>query len=133
MKKLLLCLILVSLQGCATILGQDYQKISVTSVPPQADVKIVDEDGNVAFQGQTPTTVDLTKSTGHFFGGKTYTVTVSKQGFAPQDIQITHYLNGKYKFGNIFFGPIAYFAVEPFHGGLYDLSPGDIDVTLIPE
>jgi hypothetical protein len=129
----LACLTLLLCSGCATIVGEDHQQISITSVPPQADVKIVDEDGTVTFQGQTPTTVDLAKSTGHYFGGKTYTVTVSKQGFAPQDIEIDHYLNGKYKFGNILFSPIAYFAIEPFHGALYDLKPYGIDVTLTPQ
>lgn len=129
----LICVPLLLCSGCATIVGQNTQAISITSTPPQADVKIVDEDGNVAIQGQTPITVTLTKSSGHFFGGMTYTVTVSKTGFASQDIQITHHVNGKYKFGNIFFGPIAYFAVEPFHGAMYDLSPESIDITLNPQ
>jgi hypothetical protein len=129
----MICITLLLCSGCATIVGHDSQAFSITSTPSQADVKILDEDGQVAFQGQTPATVTLAKSTGHFFGGKTYTVTVSKPGFAPQDIEITHHVNGSYKFGNIFFGPIAYFAVEPFHGAMYDLSPEGIDVTLNPQ
>ena len=129
----LCCLALLLCGGCATIVGQDTQAISITSTPPQADVKILDEGGNVTFQGQTPVTATLAKSSGHFFGGITYTVTVSKPGFASQDIQITHHANGKYKFGNIFFGPIAYFAIEPFHGAMYDLSPEVIDITLSPQ
>jgi hypothetical protein len=134
MKKLLLCLILVLLQGCATIAGSDTQHVTITSVPPGADVKIVDEDGTVTFQGQTPADVSLPKSTGHFFGGKTYTVSVSKDGFASQSIEITHHVNGLYKFGNIFpAGPIGYFAVDPFHGGMYDLNPVSIDISLEAE
>ena len=130
----LICSALLLSSGCATLVGHDYQDIAISSTPPQADVKIVDEDGNVSFQGQTPVTVDLAKSTGHFFGGKTYTVTISKQGFTPQDIQISHHANGWYKFGNIFpAGPIGYFAVDPFHGAMYDLDPENIAVTLNPQ
>jgi hypothetical protein len=137
MKKLITYCIAASalslLSGCATIVGSDTQSIAISSTPSQANIRIVDEAGAVAFEGVTPTTADLAKSTGHFFGGKTYTVTVSKDGFAPQVIDITHRATGWYKFGNIFpAGPIGYFAVDPFHGGMYELIPGTIDVGLNP-
>lgn len=122
------------LSGCATIVGSDTQSIAISSTPSQANIKIVDEAGAVAFEGVTPATVNLTKSTGHFFGGKTYTVTVSKDGFVSQVMDITHRTTGWYKFGNIFpAGPIGYFAVDPFHGGMYELIPGTIDIALSPE
>jgi hypothetical protein len=133
MRKLLLCLILVSLQGCATIAGSDTQHVAITSVPPGANVKIVDEAGAVAFQGQTPADVTLPKSTGHYFGGKTYTVSIAKEGFAPQRVKIIHHLSNWYEFGNIFpEGPLGYFAIDPFSGGMYRLEPDSIDITLEP-
>jgi hypothetical protein len=125
---------LLLLAGCATIVGSDTQHISINSTPEMANIKIVDENGADIFAGQTPVTVLLEKSTGHFFGGKTYTVTISKNGFDSQVITITHYANNWYKFGNIFpAGPIGYFAVDPFHGAMYDLTPDIVNVTLNPE
>ncbi len=136
MKRVLTCLTslcLLSSAGCATIVGSDTQMIAINSTPTQATVKIVDEAGKDIFDGATPTTVTLDKSTGHFFGGKSFTVTLSKDGYATQTMDITHHANGWYKFGNIFpGGPIGYFAVDPFHGGMYDLSPASITVTLAP-
>ncbi|HEY1774112.1 MAG TPA: hypothetical protein VGH91_13070 [Gammaproteobacteria bacterium] len=133
MKKLALCLILVLLQGCATIMGSDTQHVTITSVPPGADVKIVDEAGAVTFQGQTPADVVLPKTTGHYFGGKAYTVSIAKQGFATQTVEITHRLSNWYEFGNIFpAGPLGYFAIDPFNGGMYLLGPDAIDVSLSP-
>jgi hypothetical protein len=125
---------IVCLQGCATIVGSSTQHVAITSVPPGADVKIVDEDGATAFQGQTPADVILPKSTGHYFGGKSYTVTIAKNGFATQTVDIVHHLSSWYEFGNIFpGGPLGYFAIDPFHGGMYKLDPDDIDITLAPE
>jgi hypothetical protein len=132
-NKLFLFVILVSLQGCATIVGSDTQHVAVTSVPPGADVKIVDEAGAVTFQGQTPADVTLPKSTGHYFGGKTYVVSIAKEGFAPQRVKIIHRLSNWYEFGNIFpGGPLGYFAIDPFSGGMYRLEPDSIDITLEP-
>lgn len=130
MKKLVLCLLLVLLQGCATIMHGNTQHITVTSVPPGADVKIVDEAGAVAFTGQTPTDVILPKTTGHYFGGKAYTVSIAKQGFATQTVEITHRLSNWYEFGNLLAGPIGYFVVDPFNGGMYLLGPEAIEVDL---
>jgi len=131
----LACLISLFTSGCATLVGHDSQSITVSSQPPEADLKVVDDDdGQIVFRGKTPTVMTLNKSSGHFFGGKTYTVTLSKEGFAPQEIHITHHANGWYKFGNIFpAGPIGYFAVDPFHGAMYDLDPDAIDLTLTPQ
>lgn len=137
MKKLATCLLacaFVLLTGCATIVGSDSQTMNITSTPDKADIKIVDEAGQQAFAGTTPATVILAKSSGHYFGGKTYTVTVSKDGFASQVIIIEHHANGWYLFGNIMLGGIiGYVVVDPFHGGMYTLSPSAVNASLSPE
>ena len=136
MNRVLTCLTglgFLSLTGCATIVGSDTQAIAIQSTPAQADVRITDEDGMEMFHGVTPATVILRKTTGHFFGGKSFTITLSKDGYVTQTVDIAHHANGWYKFGNIFpGGPIGYFAIDPFHGGMYDLSPVAVAVTLAP-
>jgi hypothetical protein len=136
MKPVLTCITglgFLSLAGCATIVGSDTQAIVIQTTPAQVNIKIVDEDGKDVFDGVTPTTITLDKTTGHFFGGKSFTITLSKDGYITQTVDITHHANGWYKFGNIFpGGPIGYFAIDPFHGGMYDLSPASVNVTLAP-
>jgi hypothetical protein len=114
-------------------MGSETQHVAVTSVPPGADVTIVDEADITKFQGQTPTDVTLPKTTGHYFGGKSYTVSIAKPGFATQTVEITHRLSNWCEFGNIFpAGPLGYFAIDPFNRGMYLLDPQAIDVNLSP-
>ncbi|HEV2110170.1 MAG TPA: hypothetical protein VGT99_02360 [Gammaproteobacteria bacterium] len=136
MQKLSACLtgfILLCLTACATIVGSEQQHMLIASTPDKASIKIIDEKSAIVFEGTTPTTVSLAKSDGSYFGGKTYTVTVSKDGFASQVIIINHHANGWYLFGNIMLGGvIGYVAVDPFHGGMYTLTPDSVNAMLSP-
>ena len=67
----------VALSGCATIVGHPDQTIPVSSTPSDAQISIVDEGGVEVFKGTTPTTVTLAKSTGHYWGKKSYTVKIA--------------------------------------------------------
>jgi hypothetical protein len=73
-----------ALSGCATIVGHPTQTIPVSSTPSDASISIVDEAGVEVFKGSTPTTVTLAKSTGHYWGKKSCTVTIAKDGFKTQ-------------------------------------------------
>jgi len=120
-----------ALSGCATIVGHPTQTIPVASTPSEAAITIVDEAGVEVFKGSTPTTVTLAKSTGHYWGKKSYTVTISKDGFKSQAVPITASPNGWYLAGNLVFGgAIGYFAVDPFNGNMYTLSPEAVNATL---
>jgi hypothetical protein len=120
-----------ALSGCATIVGHPTQEIPVASTPSEATITIVDEAGAEVFKGTTPTTVTLAKSTGHYWGKKSYTVTIAKDGFKSQSVPITASPNGWYLGGNLVFGGlIGYFAVDPFNGNMYTLSPEAVSATL---
>jgi hypothetical protein len=120
-----------ALSGCATIVGHPTQEIPVSSTPGDATISIVDEAGAEVFKGTTPTTVTLAKSTGHYWGKKSYTVTIAKAGFKTQSVPITASPNGWYLGGNLLFGgAIGYFAVDPFNGNMYTLSPEAVSATL---
>jgi hypothetical protein len=129
--KLLALPIAVALTGCATIVGTPNQLVPIASTPSDAQISITDESGAEVFKGQTPTSVTLQKSTGRYWGKKDYKVTITKVGFKPQIIPITAAANGWYMFGNLAFGGlIGYFAVDPFNGNMYTLSPENISATL---
>jgi hypothetical protein len=123
-KAALAAAIAISLTGCATIMGSPTQTLPISSTPSDAKVLIVDEAGTEVFSGSTPTSVTLNKSTGRYWGGKSFKVTISKPGFKTQVIPVTTSPNGWYIAGNFVFGGlIGWFAVDPLSGNMYTLSP----------
>jgi hypothetical protein len=116
--------------GCASIVSKSNWPIYITSNPSEADVTIVDLDKNVTiYQGKTPTTVTLS-SKGGYFKGKTYRVTVSKEGYDTQTIEIRSTINGWY-FGNFLFGGIiGLLIVDPLTGAMWTLEPKDVNLIL---
>lgn len=117
--------------GCATIVGNPTQLLPIQSAPTDATVLIKDEQGVEVFKGTTPTQVTLQKSTGKYWGKKTYTLSVSKPGYKAQTIPIESSANGWYVAGNFAFGGlIGWFIVDPFNGNMYSLSPESISATL---
>jgi hypothetical protein len=121
----------VSLIGCATIVGDTTQLIPIASTPSEATIGITDENNVEIFKGKTPSNVTLRKSDGNYWGKKSYTVTITKDGFETRKFQLTASPNGWYLAGNIVFGGlIGWFIVDPFNGAMYTLSPKNISQTL---
>lgn len=130
-KSILISVAALSVTACATIVSDKTQLMNISSNPNEASISIADEKGQTIFQGKTPTNVTLQKSDGSYWGKKSYIVTVSKLGYATQIIPVTASANGWYIAGNIVFGGlIGWFVVDPFNGGMYTLSPKDINASL---
>lgn len=130
LKPLSLILVIV-FAGCATIVGDKTHLMPINSTPSSATVLITDEKGMQVFKGQTPTTVMLQKSDGSYWGGKNYTVKISKEGYDAQVIAVTSSPNGWYIAGNLVFGGlIGWFIVDPLNGAMYNLSPAQINASL---
>jgi hypothetical protein len=132
MKRFVYALLAATLlSGCATIVGDENQLIPIASDPDLASIVIVDETGAQVFRGTTPATVTLAKSDGSYWGKKSYTVTVTRPGYASQSIPVTAKANGWYIAGNLVFGGlIGWFIVDPFNGGMYTLTPKQIESEL---
>lgn len=117
--------------GCATIVGEPTQSLDINTTPDDATLTITDETETQVFKGRTPASVTLDKSDGTYFGGKTYTVVLDKQGFVTESITITARPNGWYLAGNFVFGGlIGWLVVDPRFGDMYRLSPDAIDASL---
>lgn len=122
---------IVTLSGCASIVGDKDQAIAFNSSPSQAEILITDETSKKVFVGETPTTVTLQKADGTYFGGKTYTVHISKDGYDSRTLMINSTPNGWYVAGNLLFGGlIGWLVVDPLTGAMYNLSPSEIDASL---
>ena len=133
-KSIVIICTAIALSGCATIMGTPTQTVPISSTPSEAKVVISDEGGTEVFAGQTPTSVTLNKSTGRYWGGKSFTVTISKPGFKTQVIPITSAPNGWYLAGNFVFGGlIGWFAVDPMSGNMYTLSPEAVAASMATE
>lgn len=121
---------LVSLVGCATIVGDKNQLVGINSTPDQAELKITDEMGKTVYAGQTPASITLAKGDGYFHG-KDYTITLSKEGFSDKVVTVKSTPNGWYILGNLLFGGlIGWFIVDPATGAMWNLTPDKIDTDL---
>ena len=90
MLKLTTAIATVSLMtGCASIVGEKEQSVTINSSPSNADVLITDERSMEVHSGTTPSTVQLRKSDGSYFGGKSYTVEISKEGYESRTMMIS--------------------------------------------
>lgn len=137
MKKTIVSLLfglgVLTLTGCATIVGDETQVVTVNSDPSGADFEIKDDSGKVITKGKTPQNVTLQKSDGSYFGKKNYQIVFSKDGFKSEVLPIKANANGWYIGGNIIFGGlIGWLAVDPFNGKMYTLSPKEASPTLSP-
>lgn len=121
----------LTIAGCATIVGSPTHLMPIGSTPSEATVLITDEKGIEVSKGATPTSVTLRKSDGSYWGGKSYTVKISKDGYEDQIIPVKSSPNGWYIGGNLIFGGlIGWFIVDPLNGHMYNLSPENITSTL---
>jgi len=129
-KVVLVCLSLIA-AGCATIMGKATHQMPIQSTPSDADVVITDETGIPVFRGTTPASVTLQKSNGSYWGKKSYVVKITKAGYEPQTIPVEANANLWYIGGNVIFGGlIGWFIVDPLNGGMYNLSPENINSFL---
>lgn len=121
---------LLLLTGCATILGNSTQPVTINSEPPGSTVLITDESGNAIFKGMTPTTVTLEKSTGHYFGAKKYKVQFSQTGYSDKEMTLSESPDGWYFCNILLGGIIGMLLVDPWNGGMWSLGPNYVNPVL---
>lgn len=108
---------LVALTGCATIMQGSKQNVGVSSSPSGAQISV----DNQAV-GVTPATVPLSRKDNH-------TVKLTLAGYQPYEVQLSRKTSG-WVWGNIVFGGIPGLAIDAITGGMYKLTPEDVNVTL---
>ena len=119
-SRKLLCAFLalaVLVAGCCSIIHGTSQSIGISSVPTDAEVSI-----NGTSFGRTPVIADLSRKEQHI-------VTIQLGGYLPYETTITKSVSG-WVWGNIIFGGVIGLAVDAITGGLYKLSPEQIEAGL---
>lgn len=110
-------LVAVGSAGCATIMQGTTQDVGVSSQPTKAEVTI---DGQQ--RGTTPLVADLKRK-------DTHTIRIDMDGYQPYEVTLTKSASG-WVWGNIVFGGFIGLAVDAISGGLYKLSPAQVEAQL---
>lgn len=105
------------LAGCATVMNGTSQDIGVSSSPTGASVKI-----NGQNFGTTPVVAKLSRKDNH-------TVKLEMPGYAPHEMVLTKSVSG-WVWGNIVFGGVVGLAVDAISGGIYKLSPEQVQAEM---
>jgi hypothetical protein len=106
--------------SCATIMHGTRQTVGISSAPSCADVLV-----NRNWIGKTPIVVALKRNQNHW-------IQIELDGFLPYEIVLTRQVSG-WAFGNVIFGGFFGLAVDAISGGLYRLTPEQVDAQLIKE
>ena len=118
MRKLAVpALALLTLSACATIIHGGSQDVGLASSPTAAKVTV----DNVPL-GNTPLVTKLSRRDNHI-------VKFDIDGYAPFEATMTRGVSG-WVWGNIVFGGLVGLAVDAISGGLYKISPEQVQATM---
>jgi len=116
-NKVVVLLLAVMTAGCASIIHGTTQKVGVSSVPTGAAVTVDNKP-----MGHTPVFADLKRKEEHI-------VTIEMPGYQQTQLTVTRSVSG-WVWGNIVFGGLIGLAVDVISGGLYNLSPEQLNTEL---
>jgi hypothetical protein len=117
MRKAVSLAALVLSTGCATIMQGSHQNVGISSAPTGATILVDNQP-----MGTTPATVRLTRKDNHV-------VRLQLAGYQPYEMALSRKTSG-WVWGNLVFGGIPGLAVDAITGGLYKLTPEDVNATL---
>lgn len=110
------CLIFSNI-SCATIMQGTTQDVGISSTPSGATVSI-----NNSEKGKTPLVVDLKRKDNHI-------IKIELAGYQTYETTLTKKTSG-WVWGNIVFGGLIGLVVDAMAGGIYRLTPEQIDTVL---
>lgn len=105
------------IQACGTIIHGTTQQVGISSSPSSAVVSI-----NGQNVGETPVIIDLKRKDSHF-------VKIDLPGYQTYETTLSRKVSG-WVWGNIVFGGIIGLVVDASTGGMYKLTPEQIEAEL---
>lgn len=103
--------------SCATIMHGTKQDIGISSNPGGAEITV---DGQV--MGKTPSTFELSRKINHV-------VKIDLEGYESYSATLTRNTSG-WVWGNLVLGGLIGLGVDYLSGGLYDLTPEQVQAEL---
>lgn len=114
---LTISIFLLFTQACGTIIHGTTQQVGISSNPSNASVTI-----NGQTHGNTPMIIDLKRKNSHM-------VKIELDGYHPYETNLIRSTSG-WVWGNIVFGGLIGLVVDASSGGMYKLTPEQIDAEL---
>lgn len=105
------------MSSCATFINGTRQAVGITSCPGNANVWL-----DRAYVGNTPLIVEMTRKDTHY-------VMIQLEGYEPYEIMFSRKVSG-WVLGNIVFGGFIGLAIDAISGGIYVLTPDQVQVQL---
>ena len=131
LRILTLLFISILFTNCASIVSKSKWPLSINTTPSGAAIEITNREGNVVYNGMTPSTVTL-KSSADFFKKESYKVKLTLDGYMEKVVPVECTVNGWY-IGNVAFGGlIGLLIVDPATGAMYKLEKEIINESLQP-
>ena len=124
MRQITLCLSLLLLSGCATVVGGTSQVVSISTAPEGAACKVERGGAIIGMVPSTPGLVQLSK------GMHDLSVSCSKPGYDTATARAGSSFNG-YTFGNLIIGGAIGIVVDVATGANFDYPPL-VDVAMNP-
>lgn len=125
MKKfLVLAIVIVSvicLSSCATLLSEDYTKVTIHSDPVGATIY-----ANGMEKGKTPATVML-------HNDQSYHITLKKEGYKDAQATLTRKIKGGYQVLDFLVTGLIGNVVDLFNDAGYQLKPDQLSLTLVED
>lgn len=121
MRKLMILTIpIILLFSCASIVSTSNYPVNINSTPNNAEVTILDKNGDEIQNGETPMKVELKSSAG-FFQSQSYTIKLKKEGYKERTVTLNSTIDGWY-FANILFGGLpGMLIIDPATGAMWKL------------
>ena len=120
MKRIIAVAAVSLLTACGSIMHGGSQDIGISSSPTNAEVSI---DGLT--KGHTPVIANLSRKDNHI-------VRLTLAGYAPAELTLTRGVSG-WVWGNLVFGGLIGLGVDAISGGLYKLTPEQLNGALAKE
>jgi hypothetical protein len=111
--------------GCASIVHQTTQQVTVESDPAGAALTVACGDVHNDPKLLTPTVVTVHRKPNHC------TISLNKDGYQPKQVSLKKSMSGWYV-GNILFGGIIGLIVDAANGAMYNRTPAKVNVHLTP-
>jgi len=118
-------LILLNLQGCATVTKGSSQPLTISTKPQGAACNLNRDDETIAVVNPTPGTITIEKDKDDI------TISCKKDGYMEAINSLSSKVQG-WTFGNILLGGLIGFAIDAGSGAMNDY-PGSFNINLIPE
>jgi len=116
--------------GCASIVSGRNATVEIESKPSNADVVVRDKHGKEVVATHTPASVQL-KRKDKFLMPASYTATIEKPGYEPENVPIHSTVN-PWIFGNVLFGGIIGLAIDNTTGAAWQPKQTTIQKNLTP-